>query len=348
MQKKLRVCVTAVGGGGFGEQILKALRMAQTPYYIVGTDIVHESTGFSRVDKPCLVPAARKEGYVETMLTLCKEHDVQALLAGSEAELLVLSQHRHLFASQGVFFPGAPHEVLELCLDKCALFEKLDALGIATPRFKRVKDVKELGELTYPLVLKPSQDTGGSNNVFIVQDATEARVFGSYLLRFADEFIAQEYMGTAEEEYTVGVLTDMHGALIQSMALHRSLRLTLSRRLSVPNRTGRAELGKTLVISSGISQGRTGAYPHITAQCERMAEALGARGPFNIQCRVVNGNVYPFEINPRFSGTTCMRAMAGMNEPDLLLRMHVLGEEVSRQAAIAEKTILRCLHEIEV
>ena len=33
-----------------------------------------------------------------------------------------------------------------------------------------------------------------------------------------------------------------------------------------------------------------------------------------------------FEINPRFSGTTSLRAMVGYNEPDVLIRHHVLGE----------------------
>ena len=46
------------------------------------------------------------------------------------------------------------------------------------------------------------------------------------------------------------------------------------------------------------------------------------------QCRYVGDQVVTFEINPRFSGTTFIRALAGYNEPDLLLRREVLGESV--------------------
>jgi len=48
----------------------------------------------------------------------------------------------------------------------------------------------------------------------------------------------------------------------------------------------------------------------------------------NVQCRLVDGEVVVFEINPRFSGTTSLRAMVGYNEPDVLFRHHVLGEPI--------------------
>jgi carbamoyl-phosphate synthase large subunit len=40
----------------------------------------------------------------------------------------------------------------------------------------------------------------------------------------------------------------------------------------------------------------------------------------NIQGRMRGGTFYPFEINPRFSASVFLRAMAGFNEVDLFLR----------------------------
>lgn len=59
------------------------------------------------------------------------------------------------------------------------------------------------------------------------------------------------------------------------------------------------------------------------------AKEMASRGPLNIQCRKVEEKVYPFEINPRFSGTTSLRALVGYNEPDILVRKHVLREEIT-------------------
>ena len=52
-----------------------------------------------------------------------------------------------------------------------------------------------------------------------------------------------------------------------------------------------------------------------------------------------------FEINPRFSGTTSLRAMAGYNEPDVLIRRHVLNEAIEPHFAYRSGVILRGLSE---
>lgn len=38
--------------------------------------------------------------------------------------------------------------------------------------------------------------------------------------------------------------------------------------------------------------------------------------------------IFVFEINPRFSGTIFIRALAGYDEPDVLIRHEVLGEYI--------------------
>ena len=43
--ERVSVMVTGVGGGGHGEQILKALRLAPTRYEIVGGDMSPVSSG---------------------------------------------------------------------------------------------------------------------------------------------------------------------------------------------------------------------------------------------------------------------------------------------------------------
>jgi carbamoyl-phosphate synthase large subunit len=55
-----------------------------------------------------------------------------------------------------------------------------------------------------------------------------------------------------------------------------------------------------------------------------------------------------FEINPRFSGTTSLRAMKGYNEPDCLLRKHLFGEEIKVRFDYGSGLILRSLCENEV
>jgi carbamoyl-phosphate synthase large subunit len=339
------VLVTAIGGGGVGEQILKALRMAGG-YRIVGTDVRRTAAQYALVDVAVTLPLADDPEYLDAVLAVAIRLGVTAIFPGSEAELRALSGARSRFESAGLFLPIQPAGVIETCMDKVATAKFLTAEGFSPPRFTQVREREDLRAVDwFPVVLKPASGGGGSRDCFIAQSPRELELLGEYILASGAAMIAQEYVGTPDEEYTVGVLHDMDGNLINSIALHRRVEGQLHTRVRVPNRSGRAELGESLVISSGVSHGQLGAFPDVAGPCERIAAALGARGPLNVQCRLVAGEVRVFEINPRFSGTTSLRAMVGFNEPDLLMRRHVLGETVESRFSYDSALILRSLTE---
>jgi carbamoyl-phosphate synthase large subunit len=343
---RVAVIVTGVGGGGFGEQILKALRLAQTSYDIIGTDTSPLSKGFAAVDHPYVVPPASDTRYVDALLTLARRHGAKALFPGSEPELRVVARRREILERTGMLVPVNPLEVLDTCLDKDRTMRFLALNGFCVPRTVPIEEESQLDTVDFfPAVLKPHVGGGGSADVLIAQDRSELLAFGRYLLANRRTLVVQEYVGTPDSEFTVGILTSMTGELINSIAVRRFTTSALGNRVRVPNRTGRTELGDELVISSGVSQGEIGPFPEVTGPCERMSQALGARGPLNIQCRYVDGQVQVFEINPRFSGTTSLRALVGYNEPDVLVREHVLGQRVQRKFPYRSGVILRGLEE---
>ncbi len=346
MSKSLTVMITGVGGGGHGEQILKALRMAQTRYSIVGGDMSENSLGLLEVDHPYILPPASDPDYIDTVLRVCAKHEVIALFHGSEPELKAMSAARDRIEAQGIFLPINPAKVIDLCMDKVKTLAFLKANGFAVPNYRRVCSMSDMEGFEHlPAVLKPSVGGGGSANLFLAQDCQELSTFGAYLLAQYPEFIVQEYLGTPDSEYTVGVLLDMNGELLNSIAVKRHILGSLSNRIRVANRSSRSDLGRELAISSGISQGEIGSFPEVTEPCERIARTLGCLGTVNIQCRYVNGKVFVFEINPRFSGTTSLRAMVGYNEPDLLIRKHVMHEKVEARFPYRRGTIMRGLTE---
>lgn len=342
----ITVMVTGVGGGGHGEQIIKALRLAEPTYRIVGGDMSPMSKGLLEVDHPYVLPPATSPHYLDSVLAVCRRHSVKALFHGSEPELKVLSRERDSIEREGIFLPINPQPVIDICMDKHRTAEFLIAHGFHVPRTVRIRTQEDVEEISFlPVVLKPSVGGGGSANVMIAQTREELRAFARYLLGIYPEFIIQEYVGDSESEYTVGVLCSMTGEFWNSIAVKRFILSSLSNRIKIPNVTGRTKLGKMLAISNGVSQGEIGKFPDITGVCEKIALCLGARGPLNIQCRYVDGQVYVFEINPRFSGTTSMRAMVGYNEPDLLIRHHVLGERIQPRFFYKTGVIMRGLQE---
>ncbi|MFX0197887.1 MAG: ATP-grasp domain-containing protein [Candidatus Hodarchaeota archaeon] len=343
----VNVFVTGVGGGAHGEQILKALRMAKTDYTIIGGDISPYSKGLFEVHHGYILPPATDPDYIGSILKVCKRHNISALFHGSEPELKAMSANREVLEGHGIFVPINPPHVIETCMDKVKLFDFLNKGGFNFIDFRKVLSLEDLEHFNVlPAVLKPSVRSGGSANTFLAQNKQELLCFGRYLLSIYSEFIIQEYVGNPDCEYTVGVLVSMDGELLNSIAVKRNILSSLSNRLKVENRTQNKRLGDILALSSGISQGEIGPFPEVTKPCEEVALALGARGPLNIQCRLVDGKVYIFEINPRFSGTTSLRAMVGFNEPDLLIRKHVLNEKIDPHFKYGSGIILRGLSEI--
>lgn len=349
MSEKVRVMVTAVGGGGHGEQILKALRLAgPDKYYIVGADATVEQPQFEMVDAVEILPLASDPAYLDTLIAACRRHRVQVLFHGCEPELKLFARERARLEAEGLLLPVNPTDLIETCMNKERTNAVLGDLGFNVPRFARATSMEALAAIDwFPVVVKPFIGAGGSANCFIAQSTIELQALAAYigLEGFGQGFLVQEYVGTPEEEFTVGVLHDMDGTYINSIALRRHLTGQLNIRVRVPNRTGRDDLGSHLVISSGVSHGTIGRFPDVTAQCEQIAAALGARGPVNIQCRFVDGEVRVFEINPRFSGTTSLRALVGYNEPDILIRRHILSETIEPRFAYDEAVILRQLAE---
>jgi carbamoyl-phosphate synthase large subunit len=345
--KQIKVLITAVGGVGFGEQILKALLLAQHGQYrIIVGDMNSRCPQFGLADQAITLPSSEDSSYIDVLLGICERLEVQALFCGCENELKSVSSNRERFTEAGIFLPLNPPEVIEICMNKDTTSAFLSRHGFDPPLTVLIERTEDLDQVDFfPVVLKPAAVAGGSRNAFVAQTPDELKLIFEYLQTKDGAFVAQEYVGTPDQEYTVGVLCDMDGNFINSIATNRELHNNLTTRSVVPNLSGRHSLGDKLVISSGFSQGIVGCFPQVTEPSERIASALAVRGCVNIQCRLVDGRIKVFEINPRFSGTTSLRAMMGYNEPDILMRRHLMGEAIEIRFPYKSGHIVRHLAE---
>jgi carbamoyl-phosphate synthase large subunit len=324
---KINVLVTGSGGGGIGEQVIKCLRLSSLNFFIVATDITEISKGKIDGDDFVVAPTANSDNYIDFILKICIEKKVKAIFPGSEIELKVYSKNTKVFNENGIQLLINSPEILKICLDKNLTSKFLNENEFLSPLSFAISNENDLENISvFPLVLKPSVGGGGSVNTMIVQNKEELKVFGKFLLGQYQEFIAQEYVGDPESEYTVGVLSTQEGEIVDSIVLRRNIISGLGAKIKLLNTTNKVELGKYLAISSGISQGEIVRHALVSKTCEEIAKKLHSVGPLNIQCRVVNDKVYIFEINPRFSGTSPMRALAGFNEPEIAIQNKVLNQ----------------------
>ena len=335
----LTVLITGTGGGGVGEQCMGALRLSKIRYRIIATDMKPMTLGLFLADKSYIVPSASDPNYVERLLNICENENVKVIIPGSEPELMKISDERKKFEEKGIVVLVNDQDVIKICQDKWRTYNFLKDNGFKVPRSYLPKNDDFLShDLRFPVIIKPHVGGGGSKNLFLAQNDEELVFFVKYLRKLGVSPMVQEYVGSDDEEYTVGVLSDREGEILGSIAVKRIVEGALSRRFAIREHKG----NRIFVVSTGVSQGLVGEYKNVRKNAEGIAERLGSRGPINIQCRLTEDGVYTFEINPRFSGTTSIRALCGFNEPDTLIRKYVLGEKI-REITFKKGLVLRGL-----
>lgn len=307
-KRRKNILIAGIGGASLGTEIFKSLKLANH-YKIFGADISPYAFGLYQKGsvKTYLVDRGK---YIQNILNVCQKEKIEAIIPGGEEPLILLNRNRELFKKNDISLAMNSAKVIELCTDKINTFEYLEKKGTPAPFTKLVDNPTSLKDLPYPCIIKPSTGSGGSVFAYLAEDKKEADFYINYLKRRNQKAIVQEYISDTEGEYTVGILHLPNGELVGSIALKRFFHAKLSVLMKTKDR----------VISSGYSQGLIDNFKEIRKQAEKIAEILNSRGPMNIQGRLKNNIFYPFEINPRFSATTYLRARAGFNEIDMFLQ----------------------------
>jgi carbamoyl-phosphate synthase large subunit len=321
---KARILVTGVGGPSIGGGILHGLMRVddtvRSRWEIVATDADPFSWGLYVADHKELVPRASEPGYLDRIRELADVYDLAAVIPGTQPETAVLAAHRDELPVPVI---ANDARLMPLMMDKKQAEAKLRELGLSFipshPWDRREEAVREFG---FPLVVKPTRETYGSRGVHLVISRKELEDLAPFV-RTESQTIIQPYIGNPDAEYTVGVLSDKSGNVIDSIVIRRKL---IGWSLLDSKSYGEG----IVAVSAAISQGYVIRHQVIQEFCEDLAMRLDSRGPLNIQLRMHDGNPVVFEIHPRFSGTTPIRASAGFNEADVLLRNYLYDEKFGR------------------
>jgi carbamoyl-phosphate synthase large subunit len=297
----VRVLVTAAGSI-VAQGIIKSLKLANK-YTIIAADMSPLAAGLYRCDRGILVPAASSPDYIESIIKACNYNDVRAVFCGSDDELLALASAKDAIESRtGTKLLTGSLGALAIARDKRATYEFCRANGLpCTPSsLPESRDVfaKEFG---FPLVVKPREGYG-SLHFYIAKNNEEIDSAISAIEKAGWRPLVQKYL--AGDEFTTGVTID------------RNCRYVMSS-ISIRKIVKHGQTYKAFIDD----------YHDVRRSAEDVALKLGACGPVNVQARMEGDSPMVFEINPRFSATCPMRTAAGVNEPDVVFRNIVLGEE---------------------
>lgn len=322
------VLVTAAGSI-VAQGIIKSLKLANIKensvrYKIISVDMSSQAASLYRSDVGILVPAVSSSEYLDSIITICKKHDVSAIFVGSDEELLYLASKSEFIKNEtGSVVITNPPTVISIGSDKWKTFEflkknNLPCAASALPEDKN-QFIKEFG---FPLVVKP-REGHGSLHFYVANNQDEVNWAISSIHKAGWKPMLQEYL-KGEDEFTSGVTVNKDGKQVMS---------SISMRKMIKNgQTYRAFVDDYVIVRRSA---------------EEAALKLGSRGAVNIQAKVIQDKPIIFEINPRFSATCPIRAAVGVNEPDITYRNMILGEDI-KVTSYQKVVCVRYLNEIYI
>ncbi len=297
-------------GGAAAIGAIKSLRMCKFQGKIVSTDADMLSAGLYLADKGYVVPSANDPSFFREAMRIIEKEQIKIILPTSGFDIIPYSKNKKVLENNGVIPVISDYEVIETCVNKEKFYYKLKG------KFNLPYTTTNPSEIdTFPCIVKPIFGKG-SRNIFICHDENELRMI---LSRYNDMLI-QEYL--PGKEYTIDVLSDLDGNAL----------------IAIPR--------ERVEVKAGVSfKGKVILDRAIQEECLRIAEYLRIKGPSCMQMKCdKKGEPRLTEVNPRMGGGTIMATYAGVNFPELIIKI-ANGEKIEIPE-IKEITMVRYYEEV--
>ena len=308
-----RVLVTGAGGPA-GVAVIRSL-LAREGVEVYAADMDGWASGLYLVPagRRRIVPPGKSDEFVDSLIALCADDDIDVLFSTVDVELPPLARRRDELGA-ALAAPGL--DTLETCLDKFALAVRCAPL-LRTPTTHLVGPAALAEDWTFPIIVKP-RSGAGSRGVRLVHSRSDLEALGD-----APELIAQEHL--PGEEYSVDVFADANGHVVAAVPRTRTR------------------------VDSGVSiAGQTVRDGGLESTAAAVAAAIGLTGVANVQLRRdTNGIPALLEVNPRFPGAMPLTIAAGVDMPSLALDL-ALGLDTPDTVPFREIANVRFLEDVFV
>jgi carbamoyl-phosphate synthase large subunit len=180
---------------------------------------------------------------------------------------------------------------VKLCLNKYNLMNLLNEKKISTIKTKYMNLYND--EFNYPIFLKPNVGRG-SRGIRKINNKEEKEAYFILEKYKKNEVLVQPHIEGVE--YTVSVTVNNLNEII-------------------------AIIPKLVFTKEGITKhAQSIKNDLIEKKCKEIVKKLKPCGSFNVQLKLINNEIFIFEINPRFSTTLVLSVASGVNEIDLVIQ----------------------------
>lgn len=296
----MRTVIVSGASGVVGYGALRSLRKAFPDVRLIGTSIHPDSVAPAFCDVFELAPKSNEPDYIPWLIDVIIRYQADMIIPGIEIDMLGWSQNRDQIAASGTKILLNRPDLVALCGDKWAFYERLGAHNsVAIPTRLNGTFDEIVSAFGLPFLLKPR---AGFASKGIVRVETK-EMFDQHRALIGPVLMVQPIVGTDEAEYTTSAFFTTDSTLCAHM--------TLRRRLARDGYTEKAYVDD---------------LPGVEDAIQNLSSIFHPIGPTNFQFRrEPNGELKLLEINPRISSSTAIRTAFGYNEAAMSVRYFLDG-----------------------
>lgn len=301
-------------GSGVGQSVINSLNLSEIPTKKIGFGTNPYAFGAFECDVRVDCPSIYSAGFVDEIIALCSMHNVNVLIPGLDDEVLVLSQNLHRFEEVGIQVICSSPELVALCRDKERMTDELSHVADVFVKSSHLETIREdlaSGRLSFPLIAKP-RNGFASRGIEILLDESD-------LSKISESHIIQELAMPSRSDPQFEAYHMQLQKRINHQISEVSIQLVVGKNQNLLGRM--ASINK---LSNGVP---IEILPFDVAEVWDAVDRLmptfldmGLRGPLNLQGRLTDNGLKIFEINPRLTGISGLRALMGFNEVEACVK----------------------------
>ncbi len=299
-----------------------ALKNAGIDGKVIAADPEYNAPSLQAGDENYVIPQQTDSDYMEKILEICKEHQVDCLVPLNDWEVPQISAHKKELEKLGVSVFAPDSTIVKKVRDKGKYRELLDPLGVKSPlSYLNVEDAKKAlkkQEVSFPLIVKPRNGSASIgvemiDNVEdmefayqqVVRQIKESPLDDATSREPEDNVIIQEVI--EGDKFSLDIFNDLNGRYLTSF--------------------GRKQLG---MRGGDIDRCITVNIPELTEIAQRLGKSFGHVGYMNTDVYFNGTDYYVIDINPRFGGGYALTHSAGADIPAAIIAL-TAGKQVQEE-----------------
>ena len=286
------------------QMFVQAAEELKKELILYGADMDATAPALQFCDEFVPVPRIKDEAYIPTLIEICKEKNIDALIPTIDTDLLVLAKNKEAFEQINTKVIVSDFEKIAICRDKRKTAEYFNEIGLHAPI--TVDDVKKYNQ-GFPAFIKPL-DGSSSINAFKASSQEELEMYAEQI----KGYVIQPFVSGTE--YTVDIFCDWEGNPVY-----------ITPRIRLAVRSGE-------VLKTEIRQDES-----IVEEMKQLVVDYKPCGAITVQLikdKETNINWY-IEINPRYGGGAPLSMKAGADSSKSVLQL-IDGEKVDFKVNAAE------------